>query len=38
MNSKDVKVGAKFGRWTVLEIGVYDPNSKAKQKVKKALC
>lgn len=36
--SKDVVVGAKFGRWTVQEIGVKNPNSTAKNPPKCALC
>lgn len=36
--SKDVIIGSRWGRWTVLEVGVYDPNSKAKKKVRKVLC
>ena len=36
--SKDVIVGSRWGRWTVLEVGVYDPNSKEKKKVRKVLC
>ena len=38
MTSKDVKVGAYFGRWKVLEINVINPNSKAKNPPKMALC
>ena len=37
-NSKDVIVGAKFGRWTVLEVNVINPQSKAKKPPKMALC
>ena len=38
MGSKsDVQVGSKFGRWTVLALDVYNPNSKAKPH-KQALC
>lgn len=33
-----VNVGDKFGRFTVLEIGVKNPDSKAKKKVNCALC
>lgn len=33
-----IKPGAKFGRWTVLEINVTNPNSKAKKPPKCALC
>lgn len=36
--SKDVIVGAKFGRWTVLQIGVKNPESKAKNPPSMALC
>lgn len=36
--SKDVVVGAKFNRWTVLEIDVINPESKAKKPPKMALC
>ena len=35
---KDVIVGARFGAWTVLEIEVKNPNSKAKRIRKGALC
>lgn len=38
MNSKDICVGKKFGRWTVLEINVYNPNSKAKKPLRMAKC
>lgn len=38
MGVEQVYVEAKFGRWTVLEIGLDNPKSKAKQKVKWALC
>lgn len=37
-SSKDVKIGAKFGRWTVLEIDVINPKSTAKKPPKMALC
>lgn len=37
-SAKDVVVGAKFNRWTVLEIDVKNPNSKAKKPPKMALC
>lgn len=33
-----IKVGDQFGRWTVLETDVYDPNSKAANPQKKNLC
>ena len=33
-----IKVGAKFGRWTILEVNTVNPNSKAKQPPKMALC
>ena len=33
-----IKKGEQYGRWTVLECGVFDPNSKAQRKVKKCLC
>lgn len=36
--SADVVVGAKFGRWTVLEVNLRNPNSKAKYKPRVALC
>ena len=36
--SKDIVVGAKFGRWTILEINVKNPNSKAKNPPRTALC
>ena len=36
--SKDIKVGEKFGRWTILEIDTINPNSKAKNPPKMALC
>lgn len=36
--SKDIVVGAHFGRWTVLEVGVKNPNSKAKNPPRMALC
>lgn len=38
MGQEQIYIGAKFGRWTVLEINLYNPNSNAKQKVKHALC
>lgn len=38
MTSKDIKVGARFGRWKVLEINTINPNSKAKNPPKMALC
>ncbi len=38
MNSSDIKVGAKFGRWTVLEINTVNPNSKAKRPPRMAFC
>lgn len=38
MTSKDVKVGATFGRWKVLEVNTINPNSKAKNPPKMALC
>lgn len=37
-STKDVIPGAKFGRWTVLEIGVINPNPKAKKPPKTAKC
>lgn len=36
--SKDIIVGAKFGRWTVQKVGVKNPNSIAKNPPKTALC
>ena len=33
-----VKVGDKYGRWTVLEVGVNNPSSKAKKPIKMAYC
>lgn len=36
--SADVKVGAMFGRWLVLQTNVINPNSKAKNPPKMALC
>lgn len=36
--SKDIVVGAKFGRWTILETNVKNPNSKAKNPPRTALC
>lgn len=36
--SKDVVVGAKFGRWTVLELDVKNPNTKAKNPPRFVLC
>ena len=38
MGKEQIYVGAKFGRWTVLDTDLLNPNSKAKQKVKYALC
>ena len=38
MGKEQIYVGAKFGRWTVLDTDLLNPNSKAKQKVKHALC
>lgn len=38
MTSKDIKVGARFGRWKILEINTINPNSKAKNPPKMALC
>lgn len=38
MTSKDVKVGAIFGRWKVLEVNTVNPKSKAKNPPKMALC
>lgn len=38
LTSKDVVPGAKFGRWTVLKINVKNPNSKAKNPPRTALC
>ena len=32
MGQEQIYIGAKFGRWTVLDINLYNPNSKAKQK------
>ena len=37
-SSKDVVVGAQFGRWTVLATNVINPNSKAKKPPRTALC
>lgn len=34
----NIKPGDKFNRWTVLEIEVYNPDSKAKQPIKMAKC
>lgn len=36
--SKDVIVGAQFGRWTVLEVNTKNPASKAKNPPRVALC
>lgn len=36
--SKDIIVGAKFGRWTVLQTNTLNPNCKAKHPPKMALC
>lgn len=36
--SQDIVVGAKFGRWTVLEINTKNPASKAKNPPRMALC
>lgn len=36
--SKDIIKGAKFGRWTVLETNVKNPNSKAKNPPRTAFC
>ena len=36
--SKDIQIGAKFGRWTILQIDVINPDSKAKNPPKNALC
>lgn len=33
-----IKVGEVYGKWKVLEVGVKNPNSKAKNKVNMALC
>lgn len=33
-----IKVGAKFGRWTILQVNTVNPNSKAKKPPKMALC
>lgn len=38
MNSKDIVIGAKFGRWKVLQINVINPNSKAKNPPRMAFC
>jgi hypothetical protein len=38
LTSKDIVVGAKFNRWTVLETNVINPASKAKNPPKMALC
>lgn len=38
MSSKDIQIGAMFGRWKVLEINTINPNSKAKHPPKMALC
>lgn len=37
-SSKDIVVGAKFGRWTVISTNVKNPKSKAKNPPKCALC
>lgn len=37
-NYQNIKVGDKFGRWTVLQINVVNPDSKAKHPPKTALC
>ena len=37
-SSKDIIVGAKFGRWTVISTNVKNPKSKAKNPPKCALC
>lgn len=37
-NYQNIKVGDKFGRWTVLQINVVNPDSKAKHPPKMALC
>lgn len=37
-SKKDLYVGKKIGRWTILKMDVYNPNSKAKKKVPTALC
>lgn len=37
-SAKDITIGSRWGRWTVLEVGVYNPESKAKIKVPMALC
>lgn len=36
--SKDIKVGAQFNRWTVLEVDVINPESKAKNPPRMAYC
>lgn len=36
--SQDIVVGAKFGRWTILEINTKNPASKAKNPPRMALC
>lgn len=36
--SKDIQVGAKFGRWTILEINTKNPKSKAARPPRVALC
>ena len=36
--SADVVVGARFGEWTVIEVNVKNPNSKAKVVPRSALC
>ncbi len=38
MTSEDIKVGAQFGRWKVLQINTINPKSKAKHPPKMALC
>ena len=38
LTSKDIVIGAKFNRWTVLETNVINPASKAKNPPKMALC
>lgn len=37
-SKKDLFIGKKIGRWTILEMGVHNPNSKAKKPVPMALC
>lgn len=38
MSNNTIKIGDKFGRWTVIEINTVNPESKAKKPPKMALC